>query len=750
MAPKEAPTSSQRIPGKAVSTPEKRSVVTPEKSASAEAEAEKSPAGERSQDFDGILEDEATPGEPGVNKTTSGTISERYPLGAGVGTCPSDPFAPKPWRWARQFTPGPQSASSHVFSHSDIGGWLFDGGTEGSVCRNLRAKSDTLRALAIVTEREESRHSQRPWISTRSADIFFGFAIMWYSVVVGVDVEIATKPILVPTWMTWTLFGLQVMFVAIFILELVLRVLGDGWKFCSPCHNLAGAFDTAIILLGTAEFVAKILSASFFTVVSVMRVVRLLRLVRIFRVLLVIKELRLLMVGMFSSLSAVFWTFVLLLVLMYNGALVCVVLLSEHESLSIYFGSVPMALFTHFTVVTLEAWPAVSDAVILADGALWAVYFMLFIMVSSMALMNLVTGVVCEKLMGSPAPVEPVANQTGSGNAIAQNLLEETVLRERLTKVMTRCDADLDSRVDAEEFRFMMVQPDMKSLLESMEITTDVDALQLFDIMDIEHKGSISFDHFNNALMRLRGSRTRLHSLMLQQDLIRGTRAELALDERLTNDLRHHTRKSIEAAGALAIEQLQALQQEALARSAAPAAKPSSRNRRASAEDDGATDCGHRSSQRSSVQSSEQSSPSSSSSSPDKNSEASEVPEERGEVDKTDAKRTSTLSGSAPAVQAREAAPDNVLGAEEAASRLEQLISELDSLRQLALGAAEPVAIVPGFSASLPSSPSLDADSFPLSSPLAGASAWSPKQRPQLTSSQTQTDGSDGLRVFVR
>jgi len=166
-------------------------------------------------------------------------------------------------------------------------------------------------------------------------------------------------------------------------------------------------FDTLIIVLGTFELSVKFfINPGVLAAIGVMRVFRLLRLLRIIRVLLVCKELKLLAVGMFSSLSAVFWAFVLLSVLMYLGSLVCVILLGMHESLQEYFGSVPMAFYTHFVVVTLEAWPDISDAVMEADSPLWAVYFMIFIMMSGLAIMNLVTGVVCDKLMGSDTASE--------------------------------------------------------------------------------------------------------------------------------------------------------------------------------------------------------------------------------------------------------------------------------------------------------------------------------------------------------
>merc|ERR1719174_1898249 len=102
------------------------------------------------------------------------------------------------------------------------------------------------------------------------------------------------------------------------------------------------------------------------------------------------------------SFAAVFWSFVLMMILIYVGTLFCVILLKDVDGppdIEKHFGSVAKGLFTHFQVVTLEDWPDISDSVMQASGnSIWAVYFIIFILVTSLALMNLVTGVVCEKL----------------------------------------------------------------------------------------------------------------------------------------------------------------------------------------------------------------------------------------------------------------------------------------------------------------------------------------------------------------
>jgi voltage-gated sodium channel len=451
-------------------------------------------------------------------------------------------------------------ALSAVSGDKELGDWLFQGGVSGPVGRRLRARSSVLQALQAISEVEDDKlHEHDHWIKTQKADLVFGCVIALYGALTGIDVQIQVVPIEISAELELTLFGIQVAFMLVFLVELALRIRADGCKFFLFWRNPAGFFDTLIIVIGTIELSMKFFfDPGVLSAVGVMRVFRLLRLVRIVRVLLVCKELKLLAVGMFASLSAVFWAFVLLSMLMYLGSLVCVILLGEHDSLKEYFGSVPMGLYTHFVVVTFEAWPDISDAVMEADSGFWALYFMGFIMVSSMALMNLVTGVVCDKLMGGDSAAdESIGPRDQCALAAYEEELDQT--REQLRHIFDRCDLDGSFKIDAGEFEEMLRRPDMKQLLEMMDVTMDLDAGQFFGILDIDDIGNLTFDALHAGLLRLRGSRHRLHSMMLQKDLIKGTKLQLNLSKDLWGELRKKSSSELQSVGASLLHELEEL-----------------------------------------------------------------------------------------------------------------------------------------------------------------------------------------------
>ncbi|CAE8605995.1 unnamed protein product, partial [Polarella glacialis] len=137
----------------------------------------------------------------------------------------------------------------------------------------------------------------------------------------------------------------QVVFNAIFMVELGLRIRADGLRYCSPCNPL-GFFDSVIIVLGMVDAIVAIVVAidgSEEKIASLnlgpMRLLRYLRILRVLRIFVMFKELRLLIQGLFNSVSAVLWACLLLGIVMYFGSLFCCILLGGNPNLQNYFGS---------------------------------------------------------------------------------------------------------------------------------------------------------------------------------------------------------------------------------------------------------------------------------------------------------------------------------------------------------------------------------------------------------------------------
>eukprot|EP00928_Gymnodinium_smaydae_P080161 TRINITY_DN63929_c0_g1_i1.p1 TRINITY_DN63929_c0_g1~~TRINITY_DN63929_c0_g1_i1.p1 ORF type:complete len:655 (+),score=185.29 TRINITY_DN63929_c0_g1_i1:93-1967(+) len=502
------------------------------------------------------------------------------------GRCAAVPASP---------APVPPAVCAAEPPASTVGAWLFEGGADGGALRSMRTKSKVLEALKEILEQheEQQQEERRPWIKSTQADIIFGIVIALYAVVTGIDVQVAVKPIAVSQGFETAMFVTQVIFTLIFIVELSLRIKADGLRFCSPLHSPAGFFDAIIILLGAVELIVSVFhSSNALKGLGVMRIFRLLRLFRILRVLMVCKELKLLFVGLLSSVRTVFWAFVLMLVLMYLGTLVCVILLGNDGSMVEYFGSVPLGLYTHFQIVTLEAWPDIADAAIKASGSGWAVYFMVFISMTSMAVMNLVTGVVCDKLMG--ANTETSEDIKEEGDQLAAYTTEVERCRGELANILRKCrEVAAPPRLRAEEVAALMRRHDFRQLLESMDITTELDAESMYEII-ARNCGNEGLDDeaLLAGLLRLRGSRDSVHSAMLQKDIIRGSKIQASLAAELGLQLRQRCGAELRGSRLALLRELEDLDADLSELRAFPDALAAAAASADAAEGAGATDAG--------------------------------------------------------------------------------------------------------------------------------------------------------------
>eukprot|EP00913_Durusdinium_trenchii_P030383 g28460.t1 len=280
--------------------------------------------------------------------------------------------------------------------------------------------------------------------------------------------------------------------------------------------------------------------SSVLAIAGVMRILRLLRLARLLRGFLVCHELRLLVTGMMLALPTVVWAGVLFAIVVYLGTMFSVILLGNMEELHQYFGTFGLALWSHFVIVTMETWPDVADAVLEVASPLWGVYFVVFICVSSMSLMNLVTGVIAEKLL------------TTREDPLPEVQIDEL---EAFRKEKSALKADLKELFQEEEicadlFCGLLDSPKLRVWLNKLQVSAELPSNELFSLITSNNE-ALTLDGVVDGILSLRGSSVRVQLVQLSgQDLRRYGREELGTLEELQHDVQQKT-----------LEQLQCLQQ---------------------------------------------------------------------------------------------------------------------------------------------------------------------------------------------
>jgi voltage-gated sodium channel len=203
----------------------------------------------------------------------------------------------------------------------------------------------------------------------------------------------------------------------IFVIEAVIKILAEGNRPQNYFRNPWNIFDFIIVvacLLGPVIH----LGADFLPVLRLARILRVLRLVS------AIPKLQLLVSCLLRSLPSMFYVSILLFLLFYIYGTMAVFLFAENDP--IHFRNLQTSILSLFRVVTLEDWTDVMYINMYGsenygyssnDLAKWtpissssplggAIFFVSFVLIGTMIVLNLVIGVIMNSMDESNAEMK--------------------------------------------------------------------------------------------------------------------------------------------------------------------------------------------------------------------------------------------------------------------------------------------------------------------------------------------------------
>ena len=203
----------------------------------------------------------------------------------------------------------------------------------------------------------------------------------------------------------------------IFVIEAVIKILAEGNRHQNYFRNPWNIFDFIIVvacLLGPVIH----LGADFLPVLRLARILRVLRLVS------AIPKLQLLVSCLLRSLPSMFYVSILLFLLFYIYGTMAVFLFAENDP--IHFRNLQTSILSLFRVVTLEDWTDVMYINMYGsenygyssnDLAKWtpissssplggAIFFVSFVLIGTMIVLNLVIGVIMNSMDESNAEMK--------------------------------------------------------------------------------------------------------------------------------------------------------------------------------------------------------------------------------------------------------------------------------------------------------------------------------------------------------
>lgn len=197
------------------------------------------------------------------------------------------------------------------------------------------------------------------------------------------------------------LHALDWLVLAIFIVEAVLKLTAMGARYFRDGWNV---FDFLIVVLCLLP-----MNSQFAVVLRLIRSLRLLRLVT------ALPKLQLLVGALLKSISSMGYVSLLLGLMFYIYAVAGVHLFGQHDAA--HFGSLPVALLTLFQIITLDNWSDLFSAVSPHVPLTATLYFVSFILLGTMIMLNLFIGVITNSMAEMHTELEGSSSaESGSRN----------------------------------------------------------------------------------------------------------------------------------------------------------------------------------------------------------------------------------------------------------------------------------------------------------------------------------------------
>lgn len=165
----------------------------------------------------------------------------------------------------------------------------------------------------------------------------------------------------------------------IFTIEIIIRILAFGkkpWTFFKSGNNIFDFLITALFYVPLGGSYAAVL--------------RLLRILRVLRIITAVPRLQIIVGALIKSVPSMGYISLLLLLQMYVFAVIGNFLFAKSDPA--HFGDLGVAILTLFQIITLEGW--VDIMATQPQNAVTIIYFIGFILLGTMIVLNLFIGVV--------------------------------------------------------------------------------------------------------------------------------------------------------------------------------------------------------------------------------------------------------------------------------------------------------------------------------------------------------------------
>lgn len=293
---------------------------------------------------------------------------------------------------------------------------------------------------------------------------------------------------------------LEMVFQVFYAAELFARFFAYGWK-CLRCHWVK--FDAMVVFAGFVEAcILRPLNARFNLLVTLRawRLMRLFRLVRALKWLVQYREMAILVNGVLSSVGTMFYTLIMLGVMLFIFACTGQQLVGEiasdadidaalAELVSEHFGTVMRSMLTLLQFVCMDGLADIYKPVIMYKPWL-AAYFVSAMIFIGIVLMNLITAVMVNSAIDKAEHNKALLHQEAKRKAAK--------LSRQLQTLFVKLDRDGSSGISRDEFIELAVEHDVLQ-----DYLPDMTPLEVYEAIDVDGNGIVDKDEFCQGIKYL-------------------------------------------------------------------------------------------------------------------------------------------------------------------------------------------------------------------------------------------------------
>jgi len=303
---------------------------------------------------------------------------------------------------------------------------------------------------------------------------------------------------------------LEQIFLCFYCVEILLRFFAHRW---TCLMNNWVRFDIALVstgVLGTwvVKPVLTGITGGGQTAIqaaeplTVLRMLRLLRLVRALRLLVQFKTLWKMIRGLLYSASTMFYTFVIVTLMLYIFSCAAIELITknyraqpEHpgysqkwaEVVEEYYSGIGWAMVTLIQFVVLDSIRE-SYIPLVKEEPMMLFFFVGFMLIVSVSMMNLVTAVIVEGSF-----------EQGKLDHESDRMAQASSILPKLRAAFHEMDLDDNGTITMEE----VAQSDQNSREELMKVLNADSVQEVFDMLDVDGNGEVDIDEFIEGIVRV-------------------------------------------------------------------------------------------------------------------------------------------------------------------------------------------------------------------------------------------------------